>query len=275
VQELVQALVGEERADLNVDFCAAIPMLTITGSFGVAVDDALALRASLRIGDGALSTFLQILAPIVADRRANPRDDLISILAHAELTDEDGVTHRLSDEEIYSFSHLLLAAGSGTTWKEMGILLATLLQRPELLAAARADRTLLRPVIDEIMRWCPTDPMFSRFALRDTTLAGVEIPARSVVHLCVAAANRDPSRWDDPDTFDPHRPLQPHLGFGSGPHVCLGMHVARAEMLTGVNALLDTFPDLRLDPDAPEPRVIGLYERGPSAVPVLLGKPAS
>lgn len=272
VDSLVDALADDERADLNVDFCAPIPMFTITGSFGVSVDDALDLRASLRDGHGSgLVTFLGIIEPIVAARREHPEDDLISVLAQAELTDDDGVTHRLSDPEILSFSYLLLAAGSGTTWKQMGIAILALLERPELLAAVRADRELLRGVIEEVMRWCPTDPMFSRWATRDTVLGGLEVPAGSVVHLCIGAANRDPARWPDPDVFDPYRKPQSNFGFGGGRHMCLGMHVARAEMFTGISALLDTFPDLRLDPQAETPHVIGIYERGPSAVPVLLG----
>ncbi len=103
--------------------------------------------------------------------------------------------------------------------------------------------------------------MFSRFAVRDTTLGGIDVPTGSVVHLCFGAANRDPARWDHPDEFDPSRALQPHLGFGGGPHVCLGMHVARAEMTTAIGALLDRLPNLRLDPDAEQPRIIGMYER--------------
>jgi cytochrome P450 len=128
----------------------------------------------------------------------------------------------------------------------------------------------LRSVIEESLRWTPTDPMFARFAARDTKLADVPIPAGAVVHACLAAANRDASRWDRPDEFDPFRAPKPHLGFGFGPHTCLGSHVARMEMTHGIGALLERFPDLRLDPDAGVPRIIGLYERGPESVPVLL-----
>ena len=85
-----------------------------------------------------------------------------------------------------------------------------------------------------------------------------------MVHPCFAAANRDPARWDRPDEFDPGRAPQPHLAFGNGPHVCLGMHVARAEIDTAVRALIARLPNLRLDGDAEPPRIIGMYERGPS-----------
>jgi len=270
VHALIDNLEGEGRADLNVDFCAAIPMLTITGSFGIPNAQALDMRRALRIDNlNGVGEVVRIVGPIVAARREQPQDDLISVLVEAEMTDEHGETHRLSDAEIYSFTYLLLAAGSGTTWKQMGITLAQLLARPELLDAVRGDPDLLRAAIEESVRWAPTDPMFSRFARRDVELYGVEIPEGAVVHLCLGAANRDPARWDRPDEYDPMRAQQPTLGFGGGAHVCLGMHVARAEMATGIGALLERLPNLRLDPDAEAPSIIGMYERGATEINVL------
>ncbi len=267
VQLLIDGFVDDGRAELNVDLCAAIPVLTITGSFGVPVEQALDIREALRDPQQVEA----LIAPIVAARREAPEDDLISVLVEAEYVDDDGVTHRLTDAEIHTFAYLLLAAGSGTTWKQMGITLATLLNRPELLARIRDDRDLVRAAIEESTRWEPTDPMFSRWVTRDVDLHGVHVPKGSVVHIAIGAANRDPARWDDPDDFDVDRPLKPSLAFGSGPHVCLGMHVARAEMTTALNALLDRLPNLRLDPDAEPPQVIGLYERGAMDIPVMWG----
>jgi cytochrome P450 len=259
----------EERgtAELNVDFCAAIPVLTITGSFGVPVDQALDIREAMR----EPAKIVEIIQPIVAARRESPQDDLISILVEAEIKDEDGKAHRLSDAEIYSFTILLLMAGSGTTWKQMGITLAALLQRPEMLDAVREDRSLLRPAIEESLRWMPTDPMFSRWVTENVDFYGVQIPKGSVLHICLGAANRDPARWDRPDEYEFTRPTRPSLAFGSGPHICLGMHVARAEMTVGISALLDRLPNLRLDSDAEPPRYVGFYERGATALPVLFG----
>ena len=188
-------------------------------------------------------------------------------------TDDDGTSHRLTDPEIYSFAILLLAAGSGTTWKQMGTTLTALLQRPEVLHAVRDDRQLLRAAIEESLRWMPTDPMFSRWVTEDTEFYGVRLPKGSVVHICIGAANRDPERWERPDEFDIARPLKSSLAFGGGNHICLGMHVARAEMITGINALLDRLPNLRLDPDAEPPRFVGMYERGATAIPVLFDTP--
>ncbi|MEZ0362710.1 cytochrome P450 [Mycobacterium sp. pUA109] len=266
VQLLIDGFIADGRAELNVDFCAAIPVLTITGSFGVPVEQALEIRAALSSDPGKV---IDLVRPIIEARRRQRQDDLISVLVGAELTDDAGVTHRLSDREIHSFVLLLLGAGSGTTWKQMGTTLTALLQRPELLATIRADRALLRPAIDEALRWMPTDPMFSRWVISDTEIAGVDIPAGSVVHMNIGAANRDPARWERPDDYDIFRPLKPSLGFGQGAHICLGMHVARAEMSVGISALLDRLPNLRLDPAAEPPRFVGMYERGATAIPVL------
>jgi cytochrome P450 len=256
------------RADLNAEFCAPIPLLTITGSFGITIEEALDVRAAVTSDGQDVATLARLLIPTIASRREQPTDDLISVLVQAEVTDEDGQLHRLTDEEVLAFAFLLLAAGSGTTWKQLGITIVTLLNHPEALAAAQADRSFLRGVVEESLRWMPTDPVFSRFVARDTTLGGVDLPAGAVIHACLAEANRDPSRWERPAEFDPFRPLKAHIGFGFGPHTCLGAHVARMEMTHGVGALLDRLPGLRLDPDRPAPRIIGLYERGPDTVPV-------
>lgn len=164
---------------------------------------------------------------------------------------------------------LLLLAGSGTTWRQMGIALTALLRRPDLLDAVRRDRNLLHAAIDESLRWAPTNPMMSRFVTTDVDFHGTHLPRGAVVHLAFGAANRDPGRWERPDEFDLTRPPKPSLAFGGGPHVCLGMHLARAEMHTGIGALLDRLPNLRLDPDAEPPRIIGMYHRGATAIPVL------
>ena len=267
VHLLIDHFEGAGRAELNVDFCAAIPVLTITGSFGVPVEQALDIREALH----QPSDLVEMIKPIVASRREAPQDDLISVLVEAEVEGEDGTTQRLSDPEIYSFAALLLAAGSGTTWKQMGTTLAALLERPEVLRAVTADRELLRPAIEESLRWMPTDPMFSRWVTEDVDFFGTSLPRGAVVHLCLGAANRDPDRWENPDDYDVHRDLKPSLSFGNGPHICLGMHVARAEMLVGIGALLDRLPNLRLDPDQAPPRYVGFYERGASAIPVLFG----
>lgn len=272
IQEIIDGLIdsfaADGRADLNVDFDAPIPMLTITGSFGLSVEEALDVRAALEGVAGGRS-LVEILQPIVAARHEDPQDDLLSVLCHAEVKDEDGATNRLSDTEILTFANLLLQAGSGTTWKQMGITLVALLTTPGALDAVRNDRALLRFAVEEGLRWNVTDPAFGRWVTEDTTIAGVRIPRGAVVQPCIGAANRDPARWQHPDNFDIHREFQSSLAFANGPHICLGQHVARAEMVNAIGALLDRLPNLRLDPDAEPPSIIGLYERGPTHIPVV------
>jgi len=270
IEALLDRLEAKGGGDLNVEYFSAIPLLTITGSFGISIEDSLDIRAAMVSDGNGMAPFFRIVEPLIQARKDEPRDDLISLLLRAEITEDDGSTHRLTDQEVLVFAFLLLAAGSGTTWKQMGITTLALMWHPEWLDAVRQDRTLYRPVVEETVRWMPTDPMFSRFVAHDTTLGGVDIPGGAVMHMCLAAANRDPARWERPDEFDPGRPLQAQMGFGGGVHTCLGMHVARAEIVAAISMLLERFPNLRLDPGAPAPRITGMYERGPSAIPVLL-----
>jgi cytochrome P450 len=264
---LIDWFIDDGEADLTVDFCAALPVLTITGSFGVAVEQAIEMREAL----STPAELVRLLSPVIAARRESSEDDLISVLVEAEVEDEEGHLHRLSDGEIYSFAILLLLAGSGTTWRQMGTTLVALLQRPEVLDLVRRDRQLLRNAIDESVRWMPTNPMFSRFTTSDMDFHGVHLPQGAVLHLGLGAASRDPARWERPDEFDVTRTVRPSLGFGGGPHMCMGMHLARAQMQVGIGALLDRLPNLRLDPDGEPPRIIGMYHRGPTTIPVRFG----
>jgi cytochrome P450 len=269
VSSLIDLIEINGRADLNVEFFAPIPLLTICQSFGVGVGDALDIRAAIIAEHAGFDTFNRIVGPLISARRDDPRDDLIGLLVQAELDEPDGSRHTLSNDEILIFSLLLLAAGSGTTWKQMGITMHCLLQHPEWLYRVRQDPALIGDVVNEVLRWIPTDPAFARYATRDIEFFGVEIPKGAVVHACFAAANRDPSRWNRPDEFDPSRQFQPNLGFGRGVHVCLGQHLARTEIAIAITELLDRLPNLRLDESAERPRIIGMYERGPTSVPVL------
>lgn len=274
VDTLINLIAANGKADLNVEFFAPIPLLTICRSFGVGVADALEIRAGVLAEQAGVTTVSRIVMPIIEARRKDPRDDLISVLVQAELKNEDGSRDQLSDADVLIFSILLLAAGSGTTWKQLGITMLTLLQHPQWLERVKAEPDLIKAVVEETMRWYPTDPFFARYVLHDTEIHGVSIPKGAVVHPCFASANRDPSRWDRPDEFDPGREMLTNLGFGGGTHVCLGQHVARAEISTAIGALLARLPGLRLDAEAEPPRLIGMYERGPASVPVVWDRPA-
>ena len=282
VAALVEKLKAHDRAELNLQLCARVPVHTITRAIGMEGDDALVFRvALLRSGAvgrlppeelrAAAGTVERMLLDLIAKRRAEPDDDVISGLVRAELKLPDGSRRPLTDKEIVTHARLVMLAGGGTSWRQFGITLWALLTHRDQLEAVRADRKLVDSAIEESLRWNPTDPVFSRLVTRDTELEGVPFPAGSVLEICLGAANRDPSRWGDPDAYDLHRRPQLHLGFGVGTHLCLGRDVGRSEINVGLNALLDAFPNLRLDPDAPAPYLTGgLEQRGMSAIPVLL-----
>jgi cytochrome P450 len=201
---------------------------------------------------------------IVDERRREPQDDLISDLVCAEIDD-----HQLTDEEIFAFLRLLLPAGAETTYRSSSNLLFCLLTNPDQLQAVVNDRSLLPQAIEEGIRYEPPLLFIMRSALTDTEVGGMAIPAGSMMSVCLGAANRDPSKFRDPDRFDIFRDARQHISFGFGPHMCLGMHLARMETRVALNRLFDRLPNLRLDPEADDPHVHGLMFRSPRELPVL------
>jgi cytochrome P450 len=201
---------------------------------------------------------------IVDQRRREPQDDLISDLVCVEI---DG--QRLTDEEIFAFLRRLLPAGGETTYRSSSSLLFCLLTNPDQLDAVRNDRSLLPRAIEEGIRYEPPLLFIMRSAIADVEVGGMQIPAGSLLSVCLGAANRDPSKFENPDRFDIFRETRQHISFGFGPHMCLGMHLARMETRVALNRLFDRLPNLRLDPNADDPHVHGLMFRSPKALPVL------
>jgi len=273
---LIDGFAGRGHAELVREFTFPYPTQVIAGMLGLPREDfkqfqrwSIAILSVFTKREAAIEASREVtayLAPILADRRAQPRDDLISDLAQAELGGE-----RLSDEEIFCFLRLLLPAGVETTYRSTGNLLFSLLSRPDQLAAIRADRSLIPQAIEETVRYETPLLNITRIATRDTELGGVAIPEGSTIMTMLAAANRDESRWDDPDHYDILRGVRPSVGWGQGPHICLGMHLARVEMRTALNLLLDRLPNLRLDPDGDDPHIKGQVFRSPTSLPVLFG----
>jgi cytochrome P450 len=274
--ELIDAFARRGRAELVREFTFPYPTKVTARLLGLPGEDyqqfqrwSTAILSVHGKRDQAIVASAQVqeyLAGILAERRREPRQDLISDLAHAQLDGE-----RLTDEEIFSFLRLLLPAGLETTYRSTGNLLFCLLSRPGQLDAVRADRSLAPRAIEEALRFEAPLLNATRLAVRDTVLSGVPIPAGSTVVLMLGAANRDQTRWPDPDRFDIFRDPRVHISFGQGPHVCLGMHLARAEMRVALNLLLDRLPDLRLDPGAGDPHIRGQVFRSPTSLPVLFG----
>ncbi|HTZ15954.1 MAG TPA: cytochrome P450 [Mycobacterium sp.] len=273
VHELIDGFAPRGRAELARDFTFAFPVQVIARIMGLPRQDYHRFqRLSIELlnvvynwdtGIAASAALKTYFSEILAERRRNPQDDLITMLSQSEI---DGA--RLSDNEIFAFLLLILPAGVETTYRASGNLLVALLTEPEQLAAVRADPNMVRGAFEEALRWEPPITTVMRVAARDCELGGVAIPAGTNVSVSVAAANRDPKRYPDPDRFDPARRNIAHLTFGGGPHLCLGMHLARMEAIVAINALLDRLPDLRLDPSAPTPRISGMAFRSPAALPV-------
>ena len=274
--DLIDRFDGRGHAELVREFTFPYPTQVIAGMLGLPRADyqrfqrwSIAILSVFTKRAAAIAASEQVkeyLARILDDRRREPRDDLISDLAQAELDGE-----RLSDEEIFSFLRLLLPAGVETTYRSTGNLLFSLLSRPDQLEAVRADRSLIPQAIEETVRYEAPLLNITRIATRDTVLGGVPIPAGSTVMTMLAAANRDESRWDDPDRYDILRAGRPSVAWGQGPHICLGMHLARVEMRVALNLLLDRLPGLRLDPDGDDPHIRGQVFRSPTSLPVLFG----
>lgn len=271
---LIDTFEANGKADLVKEFTFDYPSQIIAGLLGLPEEDfpqfqrwSISLLSWLmnpERGLAASAALCDYFAPILAARRAEPRDDLISALAAAEI---DG--NKLEDEEIFSFLRLLLPAGVETTYRSLGNLLFALLSDPAQLEAIRADRSLLPQAIEEGVRWESPLLTITRVATRDTELGGVQIPAGATVMPMLGAANRQDDRYPNPDTFDIFRKQKANVGWGYGVHVCLGMHLARLEMRTAINLLLDRLPNLRLDPDGGDPHIRGQVFRSPTALPVL------
>lgn len=281
VDQLVSRFEKQPSVDLNTQFFARLPMLTVTEGFGLSPTEGMAFRRATQVTLDQSATPAQqaeaerasdeILQRVIRARQAKPEDDMISRLAVAQLEEDDESTRPLTVEEITAFCRLIVFAGGGTTWRQLGITAMALLNNPDQLAAVRADRSLLQNTILESVRWNTNVPLFPRKAMRDTTLQGVDIPKGSAIHVCIGAANRDPSRWDNPDKFDIFRPIQRSLAFAAGAHSCLGQHVARQEIECALNALLDRFPNIRWDSSRPPAKLSGgLIARAPGPLPVLL-----
>jgi cytochrome P450 len=274
--ELIDRFAARGRAELVREFTFPYPTQIIAGLLGLPRADhpqfqrwsisLLSFTVNRERGIAASRALEEYFAPILAARREEPRDDLISTLAHAEIDGE-----RLSDEEIFSFLRLLLPAGVETTYRSTGNLLFGLLSNPEQLDAVRSDRSLIPQAIEEAVRWEAPLLVITRVATRDTELAGVPIPAGSAVMPMLGAANRDENRYPDPDRFDIFRAQTPSISWGHGVHLCLGMHLARLEMRVALELLLDRLPDLRFDPEGKDPHIRGQVFRSPTSLPVLFG----
>ncbi|MEU9314240.1 cytochrome P450 [Streptomyces sp. NPDC048295] len=233
-------------ADLVTAFAKPVPAVVICELLGVPYEDRGSFQEQVySFMDGetndedliaAYTATQTYLAELVAAKRANPTDDVLS-----DLTDTD-----LTDEELRGMALLLLAAGLDTTANMLALGTFALLRNPEQLAALRADPALADRAVEELLRYLSVAKTFMRTALEDVEVGGRTIEAGERVILSYNTANRDPERFTDPHVLDLDRQEGGHLAFGHGIHQCLGQQLARVEMKVAFPALFDRFPTLRL-----------------------------
>jgi cytochrome P450 len=181
---------------------------------------------------------------LIAAKRAEPTDDMLSIVANAML--DDASAPAMSDLELYLFFSLLFSAGAETTRNAVAGGLLVLAEHPEQLRSLREDFDLLPTAVEEIVRWTSPSPSKRRTATRAVTLGGASIEAGQKVQIWEGSANRDDSVFDAADEFDIARKPNPHLGFGQGVHYCLGANLARLELRVLYEELLSRFGTVRV-----------------------------
>jgi cytochrome P450 len=277
IDEYIDRFAARGRAELVREFTYRYPVHVIAAILGLPAGDypffhqrAIALLNVAANPDAGIVASIELrdyFAEVLEQRRRAPESDLISELVRAELEGE-----QLGDEEIFSFLRLLLPAGAETTYRATGNFLFALLTHPEQLDALRADRSLMPQAIEESLRWESPLLLTMRSAASDTEVAGITVPTGGEVHANVGSANHDETRWERAEEFDIFRDPRPHIAFGVGPHMCLGMHLARMEMASAVNRLLDRLPNLRPDPelwDRQDVHIHGENFRSPVTLPVV------
>ncbi len=258
---ILDAVAARAECDFLREVAAELPLQAIAGLLGVPQQDRHQLfewttaivdyrdrdlggtSRSLEQATAGLRAYGEAL---VARKRAEPGDDMLSIVVHAEIQGEDGRREKLGDAEVLSFFHLLIIAGSETTRNAIAHGLFALLNHPDQLQILREDPSVLPSAVEEILRWTSPTSYNRRTATRDVELAGQKIRAGDKITHWYPSANRDEGVFEAPFHFDVRRDPNPHLAFGFGGHHCLGSSLARAEIRLLFEELLARFERIEL-----------------------------
>ncbi|MEU0533982.1 cytochrome P450 family protein [Amycolatopsis tolypomycina] len=251
--ELLDTLAGQEQADLVASFAAPLPITVICELLGVREEDRsefagwskTLLSAAVREQEiqAAAASMFAYLSGLIAQKRAEPAEDMLSDLVHAS---DDGDS--LSETELVSMAFLLLVAGHETTVNLIANGVLALLREPEQLARLRAEPALLPGAVEEFLRFDgPIHLATLRFTAEPVEVGGVTIPADEFVLVSLLGANRDAERYPEPDKLDITRAAGGHLAFGHGIHYCVGAPLARLEAEIALGGLLARFPEIALD----------------------------
>jgi cytochrome P450 len=253
-RRLLDAVVPGEPFDFVMDVAAELPMQMICILLGVPESERHwlfeAIEPQFDFGGSRKAALSQLSAEeagsrmytygleLIASKRAQPTDDMLSVVANAALADD---VPAMSDLELYLFFSLLFSAGAETTRNAVAGGLLALASHPEQLRELREDLDTLPTAVEEMVRWTSPSPSKRRTATRDVTVGGASIAAGQKVQIWEGSANRDASVFDDADEFDIVRKPNPHLGFGQGVHYCLGANLARLELRVLFEELLSRF----------------------------------
>jgi cytochrome P450 len=274
-RQIVDAVAARGECDFVADVAGEMPSFVIAELMGIPLEDGRELYKltetihtapeTLPPGAGgqAVAKMFEYGSGVIAAKRARPGDDLASKLLAAEM---DG--RRLEDIEFLLFFLLLVDAGGDTTRNLLSGGLLALMQRPDQLAWLKADIDARLPAArDELLRWTSPVVYMRRTARHDAELAGAKIKAGDKVVMYFGAANRDPARFDHPETLDLARPMEDgHLAFGAGPHVCLGQHIAKIEIDAMLREVLTRLEGFEL---AGEPEWLASnFISGPRSMPI-------
>jgi cytochrome P450 family 142 subfamily A polypeptide 1 len=276
---LLDAVAPKGRCDFVKEVAAPLPMALIGDLLGVEPEDRLRLQrwsdeliaatsisASPEVAARAGQAFAEYAAynrAVVADRRARPRDDLMSALVRAEIEGE-----RLSDEDLLQEGLLILVGGNETTRHVLSGGCEALIRHPDQRRKLLADRSRIPAAVEEMLRWVTPIQNMNRTAVRDTELRGRRIRAGDKLLLLYPSANRDERVFERPFAFDVEREPNPHLAFGFGAHFCLGASLARLELRVLFEELLERIPDMELVSDAPLRAAPSNFIRGIPSMPV-------
>jgi cytochrome P450 len=257
VDDLLDSIGSEEEFDFLERFAQVLPLRVIAGILSLPEADEDRLRewsdaiahvvepplpkdVGLR-ADRAIREEADYLRERIAERRRSLGDDLLSHLIRAEAAGD-----RMSEDELVAMVALLFLAGHETTTNLLGNGLLTLARNPDAADRVRADRALIRTMVEEILRYEPSTLLNVRVTKQPIEVQGTEIPAAQLLYLVLGAANRDPDAFPDPDMFDVTRNPNPHLSFGGGAHYCIGAPLARLQGQVAFDRILQRWPSIRL-----------------------------
>ena len=276
---LIDRVIERGECDFVRDLAAPLPMIVIGDMLGVAPedhDDLLRWSDDMVCAQGgnvteealvraanAMGAYTEFAGKVIAARKAEPTDDLISVLVHAEV---DG--DRLDDDEVLYEALLILVGGDETTRHVISGGMHQLLLHPEQRAAIAGDPAAIAVAVEEMLRWVTPIKNMCRTMTADVEFYGQQLQAGQKALLLYEAANYDPAQFDNPKTFDAARQPNDHLAFGFGTHYCLGQALARVELNVMFERLLARLPDMELVEDAARPRREAMFISGFESLPV-------